>query len=180
VILQVIKNLGYRVGYVLTSKPTDAENFLHRSSHDDFGRIQILNDYSKLPLKANIIIYTSSPKIEIESKDNSERLKEIYENVYHDNLLSLLTKVEHQKLFYPSTTYVDSTPDDFKEYVSVKLKTELELQKLKDAVNKDYLILRLPPFTSRHHSILIKSHNEIGIEELTRLLDRAFKNWLLN
>jgi hypothetical protein len=179
VILQVLKNLGYRVGYVLTSKPTDAENFLHRSSHNDLDRIQILNDYSKLPLKANIIIYTSSPKIEIESKDNSERLKEIYENVYHDNLLSLLTKVEHQKLFYPSTTYVDSTPDDFKEYVSVKLKTEIKLQKLNDAVNKDYLILRLPPFKSRHHSILIKSHKEIGIEELTRLLDLAFRNWLI-
>jgi hypothetical protein len=179
VILLVLKNHGYRAGYVLTSKPTDTEKFLHRGLNDGLDRIQILDNYSKLPLKADIIIYTSSPKIEIESTDNSERLKETYENVYHDKLLSLLTKVEHQKLFYPSTTYVDSALDDFKEYVSVKLKTEIKLQKLNDTGNKDYLILRLPPFTSRHHSILIKSHKEIGIEELTRLLDLAFRNWLI-
>lgn len=180
VIFQILLNLGYRVGYILTGKPLVAENFLLRSSHNDSDRIQILDNNSELPLVANMIIYTSSPKIEIETKDNLERLKRLYEKAYHDELLSLMAKVEHQKLFYPSTTYVDSTPDDFKEYASVKLKTELKLQKLNDVVNSNYFILRLPPFTSRHHSILMQSKNEIGIEELTELLGAVFREWLLD
>ena len=131
-------------------------------------------------MTANIILYTSSPKIELETKENLERLKELYDKVYYDELLSLIAKVEHQKLFYPSSTYVDSTPDSFKEYTSVKLKTELKLKKINNDLDNNHLILRLPPFTSRHHSILLKSQNEIGIEELTRLLSLAFKNWLLS
>ena len=180
VIFQVLMNLGYREGYIVTSKPAEAENFIQRSSHDDLNVIQVLDHYSKLPLAANIIFYTSSPKIEIETKENVEFLKELYDKVYHDELLSLMAKVEHQKLFYPSSTYIDSVPDDFQEYTSVKLKTELELKKLNNDVNSHYLILRLPPFTSRHHSILLKSQNEIGIEELAKFLGLAFKNWLLS
>ena len=179
VIFQVLINLGYREGYVLTSKPADAESFIQRRSQDELNGIQILDNYSKLPMTANIILYTSSPKIEIETKENLERLKDLYNRVYYDELLILMAKVEHQKLFYPSSTYVDSTPDSFKEYTSVKLKTELKLKKINNDLDNNHLILRLPPFTSRHHSILLKSQNEIGIEELARLLSLAFKNWLL-
>ena len=114
VIFQVLMNLGYREGYIVTSKPAEAENFIQRSSHDDLNVIQVLDHYSKLPLAANIIFYTSSPKIEIETKENVEFLKELYDKVYHDELLSLMAKVEHQKLFYPSSTYIDSVPDDFR------------------------------------------------------------------
>ena len=70
-------------------------------------------------------------------------------------------------------------PDQFKEYARIKSKTEIKLEEFIGGANDSYLTLRIPPFTSRHHSILMKSHSEIGIQELTVLLGIELRNWLL-
>ena len=178
VIYQVLSCLGYREGFICTSKPRDAEEFIERSSFSNSINIQILKNSSELPSSVDIIFYTSSPKIEIETKENVEHLKQVYEKVYYKDLLSLLDRVKHEKLFYPSTSYIDNVPEDFTQYVSVKLKTEFKLQELYNPLKSGSLVLRLPPFTSRHHSILMKSQNEIGIKDLGNLLVLELKKWL--
>jgi acyl dehydratase len=180
VIYQVLSGLGYSDGFIFTSKPRDAEEFLKRSSFSSSTKIQVLKNDAELPSSADIIFYTASPKIEMETKENFERLKQLYRKVYYEDLLSLLEVVKHEKLFYPSTSYIDNVPEDFAQYVSVKLKTELKLQKLYNPLKSRYLLLRLPPFTSRHHSILMKSQKEVGIKDLSNLLTLELKKWLLH
>jgi hypothetical protein len=178
VIFQLLMNLGYREGYILTSKASDAEKFIERSSFDVSSQIRVMDKSFELPKSADIIFYTASPKIEIETIQNVVNLVRVYEKVYHEDFFRLLESVEHKKVFYPSTTYIESMPEHFKEYARIKLKTEVELEEFIGSAEDRYLTLRIPPFTSRHHSILMKSHNEIGIEELTALLAVELRKWL--
>jgi hypothetical protein len=178
VIFQLLMNLGYREGYILTGKPREAEKFIERSSFDISSQIRVMDKSFELPKASDIIFYTASPKIEIETIQNVVNLIQVYEKVYHDDFFRLIENVDHRKVFYPSTTYIESMPDQFKEYARIKLKTEVELEEFIGRSDDKYLTLRIPPFTSRHHSILMKSHNEIGIEELTGLLAVELRNWL--
>ena len=178
VIFQLLMNLGYRVGYILTSKASVAEKSIERSSFDVSSQIRVMDKSFELPKSADIIFYTASPKIEIETIQNVVNLVRVYEKVYHEDFFRLLESVEHKKVFYPSTTYIESMPEHFKEYARIKLKTEVELEEFIGSAEDRYLTLRIPPFTSRHHSILMKSHNEIGIEELTALLAVELRKWL--
>jgi hypothetical protein len=178
VIFQLLMNLGYRQGYILTGKARETEEFIERSSFGVSSQIRVMDKSFQLPRASDIIFYTASPKIEIETIQNVVNLIQVYEKVYHDDFFRLIESVDHKKVFYPSTTYIESMPDQFKEYARIKLKTEVELGEFFGRADDKYLTLRIPPFTSRHHSILMKSHNEIGIEELTGLLTVELRNWL--
>jgi hypothetical protein len=178
VIFQLLMNLGYREGNILTGKTREAKEFIERSPFGVSSQIRVLDKSSELPKASDIIFYTASPKIEIETIQNVVNLIQVYEKVYHDDFFRLIENVDHKKVFYPSTTYIESMPDQFKEYARIKLKTEVELEEFIGRADDKYLTLRIPPFTSRHHSILMKSHNEIGIEELTGLLAVELRNWL--
>ncbi len=179
VIFQLLINLGFREGYILSGKAREAEKFIERSYLDVSSQVRVIDKSFELPKASDIIFYTASPKIEIETIQNIMSLIQGYEKVYHDDFFRLIERVDHKKVFYPSTTYIESMPDQFKEYARIKLKTEVELGELFGGADDKCLTLRIPPFTSRHHSILMKSHNEIGIEELTSLLDVELRNWLL-
>jgi hypothetical protein len=178
VIFQLLMNFGYREGCILTGKAREAEKFIERSSFEVSSQICVMDKNFHLPRESDIIFYTASPKIEIETIQNVVNLMQVYEKVYHDDFFKLIENVDHKKVFYPSTTYIESMPEHFKEYARVKLKTEVELKEFFGRAEDKYLTLRIPPFTSRHHSILMKSHNEIGIEELTGLLAVELRNWL--
>jgi hypothetical protein len=178
VILQLLMNFGYREGFVLTGQARETENFIERSSFGISSQIRVIDKDFELPKASYIIFYTASPKIEIETNQNVESLIQVYEKVYHDDFFRLIESVDQKKVFYPSTTYIETMPEQFKEYARIKLKTEVELADFFDRADDKYLTLRIPPFTSRHHSILMKSHNEIGIEELTGLLAVKLRNWL--
>lgn len=179
VIFQLLMNLGYREGYILTGKVREAEKFIERSSFDISSQVRVLDKSFELPKSSDIIFYTASPKIEIETIQNVMNLIQVYKKVYYDDFFRLIESVNHKKIFYPSTTYIESMPDQFKEYARIKSKTEIKLEEFIGGANDSYLTLRIPPFTSRHHSILMKSHNEIGIQELTVLLGIELRNWLL-
>ncbi len=178
VILQLLMNLGYREGFILTGKAREAEKFIERSSFGASSQIRVMDKGFELPKASDIIFYTASPKIEIETNQNVVNLIQVYEKVYHDDFFRLIENVDHKKVFYPSTTYIETMPEQFKEYARIKLKTEVELKEFIDRADDKYLTLRIPPFASRHHSILMKSYNEIGIEELTGLLAVELRNWL--
>ena len=109
--------------------------------------------------------------------ENSETLAVRYQSVYHDELIDLSSYLRFGKLFYPSTSYIDENNDGFRIYAEIKRDTENEIRGRALEDGFDCLILRLPPFVSRHHSVLMKTKGELSIFELSSLLKTKFMNW---
>lgn len=177
VILHVLYSLGIRKGYILTRNAREAKKFIAISNFKSGNNIQVIDSAIPLPTFVNAIYYTSSPKIEFETFENTDQLIPTYESVYIEKLLDLLMIIGYEKIFYPSTSYLDQDLDGFKHYSSIKLKAEIALKEMLNEKPSDLLIMRLPPFASRHHSILLKSKNEVELAQLVKLLYQKFFNW---
>lgn len=177
VILQVLISLGFQKGYVLTGKPESAGNFIEKMNLSCSSEVKILKNKSQLPDYIGTLFYTNSAKIESETLENIETLAVRYQTVYRDELMDLCSYLRFGKIFYPSTSYIDDDIDDFKVYADIKKNTENEIRGLALEDGFDCLILRLPPFVSRHHSVLMKTKAELSILELSSLLKIEFTNW---
>ena len=177
VILQVLISLGFQKGYVLTSKPESAGNFIEKINLPSSTEVKILKNRSQLPNSIGTLFYTKSAKIEPETVENSGTLAVRYQTVYRDELMDLSSYLIFGKLFYPSTSYIDEDVDGFRIYAEIKKNTENEIRRSAPDDGFDCLILRLPPFVSRHHSVLMKTKGELSIFELSSLLKTEFMNW---
>jgi hypothetical protein len=177
VILQVLISLGFQKGYVLTSKPESAGNFIEKMNLPRGVEVGILKNRGQLPNSIGTLFYTSSAKIESETVENSDTLAVRYQTVYHDELIDLSSYLRFGKLFYPSTSYIDENIDGFRIYAEIKRDTENKIRGRALEDGFDCLILRLPPFVSRHHSVLMKTKGELSIFELSSLLKTKFMNW---
>jgi len=177
VVLQVLISLGFQKGYVLTSKPESAGNFIEKMNLPSSAEVKILKNRDQLPNSIGTLFYTNSARIESETVENLDTLAVRYQTVYRDELMDLSSCLRFGKLFYPSTSYINEDTDGFRIYTEIKKNIENEIKgcALKDGF--DYLILRLPPFVSRHHSVLMKTKGELSIFELSSLLKTEFMNW---
>jgi hypothetical protein len=177
VILQVLISLGFQKGYVLTSKPQSAGNFIEKMNLPSSAEVKILKNRDQLPNSIGTLFYTNSARIESETVENLDTLAVRYQTVYRDELMELSSTLRFGKLFYPSTSYIDEETDGFKIYAEIKKNTENEIKGCALEDGFDCLILRLPPFVSRHHSVLMKTKGELSIFELSSLLKTEFMNW---
>jgi hypothetical protein len=177
VILQVLISLGFQKGYVLTSQPESAGNFIVKMNLPRSTEVKILKNRGELPNSIGTLFYTSSAKIESETLENLSTLAVRYQTVYRDELMELSSYLRFGKLFYPSTSYIDEDTDSFRIYADIKKDTENEIKECALEDGFDCLILRLPPFVSRHHSVLMKTKGELSIFELSSLLKTEFMNW---
>ncbi len=177
VILQVLISLGFQKGYVLTSNPESVGNFIEKMDLPSSTEVKILKNRGQLPNSIGTLFYTKSAKIESETVENLGTLAVRYQTVYRDELVDLSSDLSFGKLFYPSTSYIDEDIDGFRTYAEIKKNTENEIRGRALENGFDCLILRLPPFVSRHHSVLMKTKGELSIIELSSLLKTEFMKW---
>jgi hypothetical protein len=180
VILQVLVSLGFQKGYVLTSRPDSAGHFIEKLNLPNGVEVGILSDKNQLPNAIGVLFYTNSAKIESETDKNLNTLGLRYRSVYRDELMDLSSNLRFGKLFYPSTSYIDEDIDGFRVYAAIKKETECDIKEWALEDSFDCLILRLPPFVSRHHSVLMKTKGELSILELSSLLNSEFIKWYMS
>ncbi len=174
----------------------DAERIM-KDIHSDGGSCRIIQfDSTKknqnldifqnwLP---NLVCYFATPHIEVNStkKWNGDLFRH-YSKYYVDgiaDLLMLLDKyspVEKQKryVFYPSTVFVDSFPEEFKEYALAKICGEeyCQLNEANDN-NLSFFIPRLPRLKTDQTNAISEIDTEDTVEVMCRFL-KEFEQGIL-
>ncbi len=164
--------------FIMSTNPTKVLNYLSLRNFPTIN-IKILSLTDAIPDQIDLVFYTASPKIVSENPNNYLDLQKTYQNVYLNQLLQVDKRTKKRKgLFYPSSTYLDDEPENYKIYSGVKRESERMLLANNAEHPSTICIVRLPAFASRHHSFLIPTQGEKTIEEITKVISDTLGKWL--
>jgi hypothetical protein len=164
--------------YILTTHPKSVGDYLSLKSLLNID-VTILSSYDLIPQQVDLVFFTASPKIHPEDVKNITQLESDYRSVYIKLLLEVEEKTRIRKgFFYPSSTYIDEEPVNFRIYSRVKRESEILLLSKNEGEPSAISIVRLPAFASRHHSVLIRTAGEKTVEEITQTVSEKMKKWL--
>lgn len=155
----------------------------HSIAEHDMGfensGVNFYDDIKSLRLSYDYIFFVASPIIMPEPKNDNGHLESSYREVFIHLLSDVISKYPNTRgFFYPSTSYLDgSIPNEFKSYCGVKSESESLLERHFSSNPTALALVRLKPFSSRHHSPILKTASEISSEELVDRLLEAITNW---
>ncbi len=164
--------------FIMSTNPTKVLNYLSLRNFSTIY-IKILSLTDAIPDQIDLVFYTASPKIVSEDSNNYLNLQKTYQSVYLNQLLQVDKRTKKRKgFFYPSSTYLDDEPENYKIYSGVKRESERMLLTNNAEHPSTICIVRLPAFASRHHSVLLPTQGEKTIEEITKVVSDALGKWL--
>ena len=141
---------------------------------------RFLTDILDLRASYDYVFFVASPIIVLETELNRSDQELLYRRTFLELLHHVLHKVSDVKgFFYPSSHYLNTNPPKNLEiYCKVKRESEILLQNHFASKPLVLSLSRLRPFSSRHHSPILKSSDEISRGELVEELLNAMSHWL--
>jgi len=116
----------------------------------------------------NRLFYFATPPIVRKSTPTwSDSVYKEFKDVYVDCFSTLISHLNVEGTFYPSSTFLDSNEDGFTEYVQAKLEGEARCEELRKKYPKNRILtVRLPPLITDQTSEKLGSDSSGNILEI--------------